>query len=375
MPLTGRLAAVAAAVAATLIAASPALADPINSSAKPVTPASYDVVAIGGGPTQYLLDQLSFNYDTTHKIHTKNHPYIYSWDSTNPKTGAPNGDITTKQGCKKIVRPMSPNSGLGLLYTRKASCVDFAPADRSPISYDPPSMRYVALAEDNVTYATQRVSDAPHNLTTQDLREIYTCAVTNWDQFKGGRRGTIEPVLPETYGSGVTSMTSFLEAISVAVPGSCVAQPPGLPENVGTSKRLINQDAIVPYSTADFLAQRYHSAACGKKPTKGQNQFGCNVSGTLRLNSINGTSPTTGSGARTVLNLPAMVTKHGYTNAFVSTLFDVTRGVNGHIPAYLRGFLGPGGYFCARAGQKVIEDYGFELRPPGFPACGAITPG
>lgn len=365
--------AAAVAVAATAIATSPALADPISSNNKSVMPTSYDLVGVGGGPSQYLLDQLSFNYEAAHKAHDKTHPYIYSWNSTNPKTGTLFGNITPKKGCPSIIRANSPNFGISELYTSKQSCLNFAPADRNPSPFDPTFMTFVALAQDNVTYATQQVSNAPHNLTALDLNKIYTCQVTNWDQFKGGRKGKIDPLLPYT-GSSVTGATSFLQAISVTAPGACVAEPNTLAENVGTSKLLENKNAIVPYSTADFLTQRYHSAPCGQKPAKSQRQFGCNVSGTLRLNSINGTSPTIGSGARTVLNQPASAVKNGYTNQFVSTLYDVVRGSKS-IPVALRGFLGPTGYFCSTAEQKVIAEYGFEPAPRGFPACGSKTAG
>jgi ABC-type phosphate transport system substrate-binding protein len=374
MPLTRRLAAVAAAIAAISIAASPALADPISSSAKPLTPASYDIVGIGGGPTQYLLDQLSFNYDTTRKVHNRTHPYIYSWDSTDPKTGAAYGNIIIKKGCRKFVRPVSPDTGIADFDTGISACANFAPADRSPTSSDPTFTTFVALAQDNVTYATQQVSNAPHNLTALELNKIYTCQATNWDQFTGGKKGKIEPVLPETYGA-ISSTTSFLQAISVMTPGACVRQYATLPENVGASKILESKNVIVPYSTADYLTQRYHSAACGKKPGQGQNQFGCDASGTLRLNSINGTSPTTGSGARTVLNKPASVVRNGYANAFVSTLYDVVRGAK-RIPRKLTGIFGPQGFFCSRAEQRVITDYGFEVPDlRGFPACGSLTYG
>jgi hypothetical protein len=371
MRLGARLAVVTVAVATAAFLAGPALADPVNGQGQPVTPASYDVVGVGGGSTQFLLDQLSFNYDTTHQTHNKSHPYIYSWDSVAPGTGAINDQIKPKQGCAKITRPFNPNVGIRILYT-SAECASFAPVDRSPVPVDPTGLSFVALAQDNVTYATQQVSNAPHNLTTQDLREIYTCAVTNWDQFKGGRNGKIMPVLPDSLGP-LNSQTFFLNAIGVSTPGACVTEPGRLSENVGTSTVLENKDAIVPYSAADFLTQRYHSAPCGRKPSPDQARFGCNQSGTLRLNSINGTSPTTGSGTRTILNKPATLARNGYTDHFVATMYDVVRGTKS-IPSALRGFFGTKGYFCSPAARQAIESYGFEpAQLKGFAACGSIT--
>jgi hypothetical protein len=77
----------------------------------------------------------------------------------------------------------------------------------------------------------------------------------------------------------------------------------------------------------------------------------------LGLNDINGTSPTAGTGAKTVLNPK-------FSLAFIRVLSDVVRGTK--IPAYLEQFLGPKGWFCANT--KLIKDYGFLTDP----ACGTL---
>jgi hypothetical protein len=69
------------------------------------------------------------------------------------------------------------------------------------------------------------------------------------------------------------------------------------------------QDVIFPYSAGDYIAQSFHSAKCfstactaaksGKHkgeicfPTAKENLFGCNIHGTMQLNEINSTAPTT----------------------------------------------------------------------------------
>ena len=81
---------------------------------------------------------------------------------------------------------------------------------------------------------------------------------------------------------------SFLTMIGVPTPGSCVNQT--VQQNEGVNPVLKDADAIVPYSIAKYIAQRYHSAKCLKsscapvsgvecKPASGKNLFGCDEHG------------------------------------------------------------------------------------------------
>ena len=67
---------------------------------------------------------------------------------------------------------------------------------------------------------------------------------------------------------------------------------------------------------ANWIAERFHSASCGTiaqcfaspahcTPAAGLNLFGCNTHGTMVLNEINGTAPTSGSGRVTVRRMPS----------------------------------------------------------------------
>src|ERR1700740_1163392 len=77
------LAGAAVVASATAMAIGPALADPINGSGKPVVPKETDVVGVGSDTIEFLLDQLSFDYNKSHSTG----PRLYSWDALNPKTG------------------------------------------------------------------------------------------------------------------------------------------------------------------------------------------------------------------------------------------------------------------------------------------------
>jgi phosphate transport system substrate-binding protein len=369
--------AVVATVAA--LSAGPALADP----PKGVTPAPGSVVSAGAQTTEYVSDALSTAWDSKFPSKTQ----IYSWDALNAQ-GVDN-NIAFKSGCAKFLRPNGASPGIAALSTDAGGttkghpCLDVARSSRAPKSTDPTNLSFIGFGLDNVTYASlAKGSNAPHNLTITDLNEIYTCSVTNWDKFPGGKNAPIKPLLAQ---SGAGTVTFFLNAIGVTTPGPCVNEPGTLEENEGVNPIFKNnKDAIIPFSAGDWVAQAYHSAKCLNtsctfvngvtcKPKTGQNKYGCDLNGVLGLNDINGTSPVKGTGSKTVLNPPASAAKSGFTNAFVRNLYDVVRGTK-TIPKYLVPFFGPKGWYCTNS--TTLKNYGFEpATVKGFPSCGSITAG
>jgi len=361
------------------LAAGPALADPPSGT----TPAASDVVGVGSNTTEYLLDQLSLNYDNSHGS-----PSIYSWDATNPTTGAIGDHIVTKAGCRTIPRPDGSSAGITTLASNVRDpaatanyCVDYARSSRGRKSTDPGNgpggIRFIRLATDTVTYASTPASNAPTNLTTADLTDIYDCTATHWNQVGGTSTATIHPYLAQA-GSGTVSF--FLTAIGVTTPGSCVVEPSTLEENEGVDPIFTGpnkNNIIIPYSAGKWLGQAYHSAHCFNAAcapnsmhlicnagSGGTNAFGCDVNGLVKLNDINGTSPTTGTGASATVN------PH-FTADFIRPLYDVVRystATADHIPPYLEPFFAAAsaatpGYFCQTAQQSVLKDYGFLPTP------------
>lgn len=400
----GRLGMLAASlVAASVLAGNamgPALADPPNGS----SPKATDIVGVGSDTTQYLFDQLSYDYNRQHE---KGVPF-YSWDAADPATGTTGGPITTKAGCPAISRPGDSSAGITALEENTADpsdpsayCIDFARSYRGPESTDPPygpgGLVFVALAGDAVSYATRDAAsggtNAPGNLTAAALKAIYDCQATNWDQV-GGPDAPIHAFLPQA-GSDITPV--FLAALgggeAPITPGNCVSDAGNtLAENEGVSPVLNDPDAIVPYSVAAYLAQAYHSAACldagctgspACHPAGPQNRFGCDRHGVLGLNQINGTAPVTPwppppSCSQCAIN-------PGFSSPFQGTVYDVVRydpSTADHIPAYLEPLLAASnaatpGWACTDAtAQLDIHDAGFALRPSGnsrpmpVPACG-----
>jgi len=374
------IAAAAVLATATALTVGPALADPVNGKGKAVTPASFDVVGVGSNTIEYLLDQLSVDYNAAHKTHNKSHPWIYSWDATNPKTGALADLIRTKTGCAKLARPNGSSAGIATLASnikdpKGGFCEDFARSSRGREPTDPAKGKggilFVALAKDAVTVATlAKGSNAPASLSTADLTKIYSCTATHWNQVGGTSTAKIDPVLPQS-SSGTRAF--FLTSIGVTTPGTCVTSSETLEENEGIASVFKNHpNVIVPFSTGKFLAQAYHSPTCANasctkchKPKKGQNEFGCDVNGDLKLNSINGTKPTVGKGAKQTIN-------PNFSAAFVRVVYDVVRystSTSDHIPASLEPFFASktakvSGWFCSnKTAHAALLSYGFLPTP------------
>ena len=364
----------AAAALAVVATAVPALADPpAGAGGKAVVPASFDMVGVGSNTDDGLFNQLTADYDKTIAAseHGASHPYFYSFNATKPgSTSTAPTKIVTKSGCASIVRPNGSGPGLKALDNntpdgKGTSCLDFARSSSGPSATSPKDgpggVVYVALAEDAVTYATRDTGAtktvpatyAPKSLTVAQLKKIFLCTDTNWKQV-GGANQPIKAYLPQP-GSGTLSF--WLKALGITTAGSCVSET--LEENQGLSKQFNSPNAIFIYSVADWIAQKYHSAACTATPTKAQNKFGCDQVGFLGLDKIGGVSPVTTAKVPTI---NAAFKSTGFTR----TIYDIVRystATADHIPATLDPFFankGRHGYVCTNAtAVAAIVDYGF----------------
>ncbi|HWF81984.1 MAG TPA: substrate-binding domain-containing protein [Streptosporangiaceae bacterium] len=369
------IAAGAIAATATAMAVVPAMANP----PKGVTPRAKDIVGFGSDTIQNLFDQFSINYNATVK---KSAPHLYSFDATGPG-GVLHDSIKAKTGCAKAPRPNGSSEGIlgtaggpyGLTANTKdpaggtGFCSDFARSSRARATGDPANIDFVPFALDAVTFATNAGSNAPSDLTTAQLAEIYTCTVpataghpkNNWADL-GGKPGKINAQLPQT-GSGTRKF--FLTALGAGVPitpGACVdstkgESPNNLPEeNEGTNKFLQGPNTVYPYSVADWIAQVFHSARANKTgtctPGKGQNLFGCDIHGSMQLRDINRTAPLQFLSSQPTLD------SRSFSPAFIRQVFIVVRGSK--VPGYLSGLFGPHGWlFTSKTAKNDILSYGF----------------
>jgi ABC-type phosphate transport system substrate-binding protein len=369
------VAAAAALVAGTVTMASAAPNDP----PKGVTPAAYDIVGVGSNTTQYVMDAFSVAYNKTVKTHNVNNPKFYSYDALPLGVNVPgNYKIKPKAGCATIARPDGSGAGVTALDTTQAikfkggsyQCIDFArssggrkptnPADK------PGGVVFVAFAKDAITWAARSAAkggtNAPASLSTTQLKAIFTCKDTNWKQV-GGKSGAIKVYLPQA-GSG--TLSTWEKFMGITTLGACVSQAPE--ENEGTFAGFNNPNAIFIWSIGAYVAQKYHSAACGKAPTKAQNQFGCNLTGFIVPEKISGVNPLSAG------KVPTINPK--FPASYWRTVYNVVKywtGTADHLSPKDNHIFGPKsqkGYICSNAAaQTTIKEYGFV--PTGL--CGSTS--
>ncbi|MFF0414551.1 PstS family phosphate ABC transporter substrate-binding protein [Kitasatospora sp. NPDC004745] len=323
------------------VASGTALADPAS------LPAAQDIVGVGSDTTQALLNQFSTDYNAT--VAGTTAPRLYSWDATGTSP------ITTKTGATSIARPNGSGAGITALNTNTSATVDFARSSRGPAATDPTTDDFIAYAKDAVSWAALGTGGhAPANLTTANLKDIYTCAVTKWNQIDPSlSSATIKPQLPQA-SSGTRSF--FLQAIgggTAVTPGACVTT--GVQENQGSDPVLNDADILVPYSVAHYIGQVYFGKGSGS-----------DVQGPLTIRSVNGIAP--------VDTVNKVISSSYAATAYGRVVYNVVRhaewiATDTHGTA-LRAIFGPTGWIC-KSGSADIKSYGF-LPLPSF-ACGSAT--
>lgn len=330
-----------------------ALADPPSGT----VPRTTDIVGAGSDTIQALFDQFSPDYNAQTPAPTSK---LYSFDAVNPTTGLPGDTISTKNDTNcSTSRPNGSGGGLTALEAGDKTadgnfCIDFARSSRGPQTTDPAGLAFVAFARDAVTWSATSGGNAPATLTQAQLKGIYQCTDTTWNQVGGSSTATIVPVLPQA-SSGTRQF--FLQAIGVTTPGTCVQSTTDIEENEGTNAVFSGTNApnvVFPYSVAVNLAQTEH----------GHNST-VNNPGNLTLREVAGVLPTTGTSPNITINT-------AFPSAFLRLVYDVVRtaSTTDHIPAYLDGIFGSKGWICTNATAKSdIASYGFLSLGA---ACGAV---
>lgn len=344
--VTKMIALAGATAAAVGLSCGQAIADPPSG----VVPAHTNIVGVGSDTTQFVVDKFSTDFNATHTS-----PKVYSWDAVGTTP------ITTKLGCAAITRPNGSGAGITALKANARPsgdaadfCVDFARSSRGPQAGDGTAIAFVAYAKDAVTWSANTTTNATTSLTTVQLRAIYSCNAAllgtgktgkvTWNEVGGTSTAAVVPVIPQS-SSGTRAF--FLSKIGVTTLGSCVVPTNNsVEENEGTNAIFKNANAaneVFPYSVAVYLAQTVHGHGAGTQ-------------GTLKLHSVNGVAPTTGTGSATKIN-PAF--------PYSRSVYDVVRdnGTASHVPTYLRVLVGAGnntGWICTNAtAQADIVSFGF----------------
>ncbi|MGW3073702.1 MULTISPECIES: PstS family phosphate ABC transporter substrate-binding protein [unclassified Kitasatospora] len=336
----------ALATSVATVAGGTAVADP----AAGVTPRAIDFVGVGSDTTQALLNQLATDYNAS--LTSSTAPRVYSWDAI------PTGTITTKTGATAITRPNGSGAGINALNANTNATVDFARSSRGPVATDPTTDNFVALAKDAVAWAAKSGGNAPANLTTANLKDIYTCTVTKWNQINASLpNATIKPFLPQT-GSGTRSffLTAINGGVTALTPGACVNS--SVQENQGSDALLNDVNAVVPYSVAHYIGQVYFGKGSG-----------ADVQGPLTIRNIDGVVGGPVDTTNKVINSNYADTLYGRVVYNVFRKDDWAPAVDTTRAATLRGIFGDGGWFCTN-GTADIKSFGFL--PLDF-GCGSVT--
>lgn len=256
----------ATAAAATAIFAGSALADPPASH----TVALSDIVGSGSDTIQFAMDDLTTGpngYDATQSPAN----YADSFDAVNPTTGATGDQITTKPGCT-LARPNGSGAGITTLVADQLStvdgttpCVDYARSSRARQTSDPSDIGFIPLGQDGLNYATSHPTasfpdvpetNAPQDLTADDLATIYSCGVTgtvsHWNDFGGTSTDAVQALIPQPNSGTRTFFESSIgvsdATIQAGVNAGCILEV----EEHDPAPIAASADSVAPFSVARF---------------------------------------------------------------------------------------------------------------------------
>ncbi|MFF2950984.1 substrate-binding domain-containing protein [Kitasatospora sp. NPDC057965] len=333
--------------ASTALATSLVLVGGLAAADPAVLPRAEDIVGIGAETTAPLFNQLSTDYNAfLAAAGDSTSPRLYSWDTK----GSPS--IVPKAGAAQRSRVDGSGAGISGLENTTTE-VDFARSSRGRQPIDQQSDVFIAFAKDAVSWAAKSGGHAPANLSTAQLKDIYTCVTTNWQQIDPALpNATIKPFLPHTFSE---SREYFLKTVGGGVPvnpGGCVVTAPQ--ENQGTDPLLNDDDAVVPYSVSRYISQVYYGHTSG-----------ADAPGLLTVRSVNGKAPvdevekTIGAG---FLASPYTFVVHNVVRQSQWTAADA-RGTA------LRAVFDRAGWLCANpAARAAVKSHGFVQLPSQ--ACG-----
>lgn len=349
----------AAGLAAVLASMGPASADPTS------TPAAGSIVAVGSDTIQALDNGVSAAYNATSPAS----PFS-SWDATGsnpitPKTGcdAPaNPNTNPPTGAGQIDRPNGSSSGITALNNTDDTCVDIARSSRGPNSGT--TDYFIPFATDAVGWSAYTGGNAPANLTSAELKGIYTCTYTTWNSLPSdptSSTDTIKVYVPQA-GSGTRSF--FLAALGITASSEPCWQTTTPEENEGTNAVFTgNVDAIFPYSLSHYVGQVYDGKG-GGSDLPGALDAKRSLDGVAQIDTVNKVWNS---------NLAQTYTRNVYHVVRATDWANATEGPR--LKALLGRYsttTGTGGWLCGPGGQALIPTYGFHVLGSG---CGTPQPG
>lgn len=236
----------------------------------------------------------------------------------------PNGSGAGRAALLKALNPSDPTFG----------CLDFSRSSSLTLTPTEQGLTYIPFAVDAVSYAVTSGSSIPKNLTKAQLTAIYRCEDPT----------VPAPLLPQS-GSGTRAFWLQQLGLTETTKGACVVDSKSgtsVQENDG--RFVTGAQDIVPFSVAAYVAQSNGAAT--------------DTRGVAELGSVDGVSPTNGTGNMRSLN----------------TDFGIKRSVYNVLPTARLGtaptsevFVGAGSKVCQQT--AVIQRLGFGLASD----CGSTT--
>ncbi|GAA2030209.1 hypothetical protein GCM10009839_32360 [Catenulispora yoronensis] len=335
-----RILASLAAAAMFAVLATPGTAD------ADTTPPATDLASIDASLLYPFETGLAAQYDATTAV-AKLHAYEVCHVPVPPKTSCP------------PPLPATCGDAANVLNGTTSACFDLAAVDRSP--HTGSTDWFIPFGSEAVGWSAATGGHAPANLTSADLRNIYTCVITQWNQITDipGYTGPSTAIKIYVPPAGSSTRASFLSALGIAVTSAPCWQATTPAENEGTDPVFAgNPDAIFPYSLSHYVGQVYYGRGGGS-----------DLPGALdALRSIDGVNQIDSATKSWNSNVPT---------AFVRSVYHVVRQADWADPVEgprLKALLSravAGGYLCS-AFQTGITSYGFH----GIGAsCGVLVAG
>ena len=312
---------------------------------------------VGADAFAELSNNFVSQYNTQNPAPTK---LLESYDAVNPVTGAtgPGENIETKPGCSGIPRPNGANTGLNAIALNQKStvdptafCIDWVRSSRLKGTAAPdPALTFFAQSGDAVGYAVVGNAYAPTTpLSTQQLKDIFDCQITDWSQV-GGQPGPIHVYRPPTSAATYTFFLTAIHTDVTTVTSGCgvAGSAANSQQNDGTT---MNGDplGIAPYTVSKWAAQSNSdlgpTAVVGISDNRGGTHIGF-VNQTTAP-----TKDTLFNGVHYQVLNPAYAAPAGVSASFGRTFFNVTRN---DAPADLQAIFGPTGFVCTHADELLI---------------------
>ncbi|GAB2916072.1 substrate-binding domain-containing protein [Rhodococcus aerolatus] len=336
----------------------------LNGSAAEAVPAPngyLDSITLAGSDTIQDVDTAltaQFNAEPADGDKVTNVPAFFSGAVTSPgdRSCAP---ITYAQtpGAGQTQAPAGSGAGKNALRASVAAgngCVDVARSSSGRGSSDPATFEYYAFAKDAVGFATFQQG---LSLTTAQLRGIYNCTLTNFNQV-GGPNQQIQRYLPQassgTRGFFVGTVLGGADPTTVSS-ASCPAVTI-INENDASQIASGSQPAaILPYSAAQYVAQ-------GNQVRKPDGTRVADLRNGAVIGTLDGQNPVTGSAP----NLAPNTTVYNSSYIGARNVYHVLDNTSVSYTEALRylGFDSNGpSQLCSGAYSATLLAYGFAPLP------------